>query len=50
MNALLDSDGDYDVKILNPITILLSSFISFSRKSTMATLDSLPLVLHCLNC
>ena len=50
MNALLDSDGDYDVKILNPIAFLLSSFISFSRKSTMATLDSLPLVLHCLNC
>lgn len=50
MGAVLrDSNDDYDVKILNPIAnLLISSFISFSRKSAMVTLDYLPLD-HCLN-
>ena len=48
--GLLDFDGDYDEKCLNLIAILLSSFISFSGKSGIVTLDYhlVPLV-HCLN-
>jgi hypothetical protein len=47
--VLQDFGDDYDVKILNPFAILLlSSFISFSRKSAVVTLNYLPLD-HCLN-
>jgi len=47
--VLQDYDDDYDVKVLNLFaTLPLLSFISFSRKSAMVTLDYPPLD-HCLN-